>query len=305
MASVPRPSDHTIRFRDLRPDHLDAGSTVIFGAIGSEPRGRLPAWDSLRSTSPDRCVVVTSDSGEGIEVEGAGQVGLRDGPALRALLPAGGTLYLDISGLPHHVWAPLLRAALSTSATVKAIYAEPQRYKPHPSPASPNVFDLSDDFGGLAPLPGFAQLAGPPDDQRTLFVPFLGFEGSRPRHLAMQLDPTPKVVPIVGVPGFRVEYPTFTIACNRLLLDEYQAHAEVRLARASCPFEAVSRLRELRVDYPGHYLYLAPVGTKPHSLGVVMFALENPSDCEILYDHPLRKTGRTRGIGLVHIYTLT
>jgi hypothetical protein len=182
------------------------------------------------------------------------------------------------------------------------VYVEPEDYRPHPSPASATLFDLSDGFRGLEPLPGFANLAGPARERDALFVPFLGFEGTRARYLALTLDPMPPVIPVVGVPGFRAEYPQITAYSNEAFLRETRSSAEIRLARASCPFDAYSALEEIRKDHPGAFLYLAPIGTKPHALGAVWYAIDHPSDTEIMYDNPIRKVARTSGIKTAHIY---
>jgi hypothetical protein len=108
----------------------------------------------------------------------------------------------------------------------------------------------------------------------------------------------------VGVPGFRIEYPQITHASNEDFLNEYRAHANVRLARASCPFEAFEALSELHRDCSGRYMYIAPVGTKPHALGAICYALKNPDTTEIMYDNPVRKPGRTAGVRTFHIYKL-
>jgi len=261
----------------------------------------------MRQAALDRCVVIQSQAREHILVaDRAGtavNISLLDEPALDRLMSAD-PMYLDISGLAHHVWAPLISAARRMKRRLRVIYAEPDSYRPHPSPASPTVFDLSTGFEGVAPLPGFARLSGPVDETKMLLVALLGFEGSRPEHLALEIDSIPTVVPIVGVPGFRIEFPTFTVACNRPFLDEYRAHGNIRLARASCPFEAFETLVQLKEEYPDYYMYLAPIGTKPHSLGAVWFALENPTTTELLYDHPIRKPGRTEGLGIIHIYEM-
>ena len=305
---LPLPVQHTRRYEFLTDSDIKHDAHILFAANTIESRAQLPLWASLRTGSPERCVVVEAQEHEHehIRADARGNVrnvALRDEADLGDLLNCG-TLYLDISGLSHHVWAPILKIALSKVAALYVVYVEPEHYKPHPSPASPSVFDLSREFKGLAPLPGFARLSGPADEEKTLLVAFLGFEGNRPLHLALQLDPVPTVIPVIGVPGFRIQYPAFSFACNREFLEEYQAHGEIRLARASCPFEAYQTLRDLVQDYPDHYVYIAPVGTKPHSLGAVHFAIENPETTEILYDHPVRKSGRTTGVGIVNVYDM-
>lgn len=113
------------------------------------------------------------------------------------------------------------------------------------------------------------------------------------------------MIPVIGVPGFRLEYPTFTVACNRAFISEYRAQGDIRYARASCPFEAYEVLAALHRDFPQHYMYIAPVGTKPHAVGAIWYSIKHPNMTEIVYDHPFRKPGRTDGIGLVHIYSMT
>lgn len=212
---------------------------------------------------------------------------------------------LDISGLSHCVWAPLVRSLFERQITTRVLYVEPNSYKVHPSPASENIFDLSVKFEGSAPLPGFACLSAPPDESKCLFVAPLGFEGNRPERLLLDLDPPPKVIPVVGVPGFKMEYPAFTIGCNRNFLIGYNCSSELRLARASCPFELFNELSDIRKNYPDYYMYLALVGTKPHALGAVLYSIANPDTTEILFDHPVRRKKRTDGISLIHIYNLS
>jgi hypothetical protein len=307
LPPAPLPPNHTRRFRTLSQDDLPANATLIFAADATEQRAQIAAWNDIRRASPERCVAVELQEREHLTAKvGADtlRASLLDEGALNQLV-APDPLYVDISGLAHHVWAPLFSAARRTKRTIHVVYAEPEGYQPHRSPSSPTVFDLSLEFQGVAPLPGFARLSGPVDETRTLLVTLLGFEGSRPKRLALEIDSVPTVIPIVGVPGFRLEYPAFTVACNRPFLEEYRAHANIRLARASCPFEAFKALSQLQEDFPEHYMYLAPIGTKPHSLGAVWFALENPASTELLYDHPVRKPGRSHGVGVIHVYDIS
>ncbi|MGV3517682.1 MAG: hypothetical protein ACO1TH_11340 [Luteitalea sp.] len=286
---------------------LDPAAFYIFAADTTEPRGHLQAWQDATLERATQCICIVSQEEEQVSYrDGEGSLtwaSLRDDQMLLRLV-AGRSVYLDISGLAHHVWVPLLRLALSSAQAVRVVYAEPLNYRRHASPASPALFDLSVAYRGILPLPGMARLAGPLDDTRTLLVTFLGFEGNRARHMALSIDPVPKVVPVIGVPGFQIEYPAFTIASNREFLAEHQAYSDIRWARASCPFSAHETLTSIATDFPQFYMYIAPVGTKPHALGAVQFAIEHPGISELLYDHPVRKAGRTEGVGVTHVYTL-
>lgn len=302
---APAPNEHTRRYNSLAVDDLSDSTKVVVAGNASETRGSLEVWKNLRQKDPERVVMiepageeiarVVSSQSESIEIS------LRDTAGLANLL-ASDQLLIDVSGLPHHVWAPLLRSSRDVTKELRVLYAEPESYRFHLSPSSSTLFDLSEEFRGIGPLPGFAHLSGPENEQKTLFVPMLGFEGSRPESLLMHINPPPKIIPIVGVPGFQMHFPTYTVACNRDLFLEQGVYSEIRLARASCPFEAFEVLQQIKRDYPDHYIYLAPVGTKPHSLAAVWFALENSDMTEIVFDNPTRKTGRTKGVGIIHIY---
>jgi hypothetical protein len=229
---------------------------------------------------------------------------LLDTAGLTSIFQGATSAYLDISGLSHAVWAPLVRSGLTVLDRFYATYVEPDEYKRHPSPTSVSQFDLSDGFGGVSPLPTFARLSGPPDESDSIFVALLGFEGTRARFVANSLDPVPTAYALVGLPGFRPEYPQYALMSNEEFLAENKAHANVRYAAASCPFECMDVLSDIHREHPGSYMYLAPVGTKPHALGAILYSIANPQSTELMYDHPQRKRDRTSGVGQMHIYSL-
>jgi hypothetical protein len=212
--------------------------------------------------------------------------------------------YLDITGLAHHIWAPLLRAALIERVALSAIYVEPEDYRPNPSAGESDIFDLSSRINGISPIPGFASLSEPLEDG-VCFVPLLGFEGARFSYLLEQVQPPGgKTVPIVGVPGFRVEYPFHTYQGNRTALLETRSWHNIRFAKANCPFTLVSVLQDIAAEYGSDHLKIAPIGTKPHALGAVLFVLSTDRQAELVYDHPIRKPERTTGSGRVLQYPL-
>ncbi len=306
-SNFPEPYSHTTRFENVELSDILTNETIIVAGGATEVRGQLSLWNDIRTSGSNQLVSLIPIDNESVSVIIVGEdeytLCLRDEQHLDQMTNKD-RLLIDISGLPHNVWAPLLKSAHKQNIPTRVLYVEPESYKPHPSPASATLFDLSVDFLGLAPLPGFVRLSGPPDEDKCIFVAMLGFEGNRPERLVLQIDPTPKVIPVVGAPGFQLEFPAFTIVCNRVLLEDYRAHSELRYARASCPFEAYSQLEKIHKDYPDYYMYIAPVGTKPHSLGVIWYCLNNPTNTEIMFDYPIRKTGRTKGIGVIHIYDL-
>jgi len=204
------------------------------------------------------------------------------------------TIYLDVTGLRHPTWAVLLRGALEARENLVVVYVEPRDYRPSLAPTDTDIYDLSESIEGLAPLPGFASLREMGD--QSCFVPLLGFEGARVSYLISQLEPAGgKIIPVVGVPGFRPEYPFATYVGNRIPMLHTEAWKKVRYAVANCPFDLYYTLEEIATEFPHHILKIAPIGTKPHALGAVLYAIANPESVELVYDHPIRKARRTEG----------
>lgn len=204
-------------------------------------------------------------------------------------------VYLDITGLAHHIWAPLLRAFLAVRSRLCIIYAEPFDYRYNVLPTEGDIFDLSERITGIAPIPGFSTLREAAEE-KVCFVPILGFEGRRFAYMVEQVQPPgDKIVPIVGVPGFRPEFPFHAFFCNQAVLRESRSWRQVRYATANDPFSLYYLLEDVNREYPNHLMKVAPIGTKPHALGAVLFAIAAVDRVELVYDHPLRKAKRTLG----------
>jgi hypothetical protein len=214
------------------------------------------------------------------------------------------TVYIDVTGLRHHVWAPLLRSALGCVSNVIAVYVEPGDYRPSIRPTEGDIYDLSERITGIAPIPGFARLRDAGDN--VCLVVLLGFEGTRAAYIIEQTQaPADNIVPVVGVPGFRLEYPFATFLGNRGPLIDTKAWKNVRFATANCPFSVFYALQDIEDRYPGHTLKIAPIGTKPHAIGAVLFAIIRGQNVELVYDHPVRKKERTTGTSRLLAYRVS
>lgn len=213
-----------------------------------------------------------------------------------------GKIAIDLTSLENRVWAPLVRALIGLRADFIALYAEPDDYRKGDLPG--NVYDLSGGRG-IEPLPGFAQISRRRNDEGH-FAPLLGFEGARLSHIYDQEEvEVSRSFPVIGSPGFRIEYPAITYVANQSMLELAHMHQRVELAQASCPFEAYGALQRIRERVGDHHLRVAPIGTKPHALGAILFAIANPAGTEIVYDHPKRTQGRTSGTRRVYVYEIS
>ena len=300
-------------FTEVLPDTSDLDippNAVFITGISCEERSRhCEDWECRRNDV--RFVHITSQDPSKIRLNISGkedeEIILRSSRQLSDFLKkvTVPNIYLDITGLAHHVWAPLVKAARIGGIPTKIVYVEPGDYRSSSTPTEGAIFDLSEKISGLAPLPGFVALSREMDED-ALFVPLLGFEGTRLAYMLENVQPQRNnIYPIIGTPGFRPQYPFFTYLGNKTQLLETRAWKNVRYARANCPFSVYGVLERLVMEYPRTQLKIAPIGTKPHALGAVLFYIDHPAIVELIYDHPIRKAKRTEGKSRVCIYDLS
>lgn len=216
----------------------------------------------------------------------------------------GQPVYVDITGLSHHVWMPILRALIERAFTIFCLYSEPAKYTANPYPKPGEFYNLSERVRGFDPIPAFARIPSKRGGTPVL-IPLLGFEGVRFRHLLEKLEPNEHdLKPLVGVPGFEIDYPFQTYEGNSELLVSTRSWQRVEYVDAACPFAVHAALVQVRHGKPGRLFQLAAIGTKPHALGAMLFALSD-GNCEILHDHPIRKKNRTTGAAKCHLYDVT
>ena len=294
---------------------LRPGCTYIYGT-SVEDRSFHPEWWEKKATdvtfarfSSFETLAVPDFSRCEVDVNGSKLgLALRGGEGLRAFINniADASVYIDITGLPHHVWAPLVRATLAEGRSLAVVYVEPASYAYSRAPTEAEIFDLSEQIYGLLPIPGFSTLAEPDNEESVVFVPLLGFEGQRLAYVLEQVQPPGnKTIPVIGVPGFRPEYPFHTYQGNKNILLSNNMHTRVRYAIANSAFSVFYLLQSISEEFPEDLLKVAPIGTKPHALGAIMFALHSKRPVEIVYDHPIRKSGRTTGAANILEYEVS
>ena len=123
----------------------------------SEPRSIHPSeWEAREGGA--RFVKVLPQQGMSFKTEGAiaSIVQLRSATQMTEFTrKIGEDLYLNITGLPHHIWAAILKWAVALGVTVHALYVEPLGYLPSGASADSIIFDLSERIEGISTLPGF------------------------------------------------------------------------------------------------------------------------------------------------------
>ena len=292
--------------RALRPQD---GSLYITGLSVEERSKHTREWESeckdvtfARVAEKDRSTTSVAVGGEP-----AVDVALRSNRELEILLSRRRqtATYLDVTGLSHHVWAPLLRAMRSRPEPSFVVYVEPGDYRFSATPTEVTLFDLSERIGGIEPLPGFVSFGRRVVDT-AIFLPLLGFEGTRLAFMLEEVQPQrEEIYPIVGAPGFRPEYLFYTYLGNKVPLMQTKAWRNIRFATANCPFSVYHVIGAIAEDCRGKKIKIGLIGTKPHALGGVLYHIDHPNDTELLHDFPVRAPDRTTGKSRVCLYDLS
>ncbi|HTM81922.1 hypothetical protein [Asticcacaulis sp.] len=300
-----RSPPHTV-YNERENVTFEVGAILIYGQ--AEYRSQLPARWSAQFDSDRIFEISEGDEFGQIKVDLLpGQTfSFRDNGPLRQWVEdlVGTVIYLDITGLGHHLWMPLLRLLIEGEKDVQCLYTEPGVYTPSLHPKPGDFFDLSERTIGFKPVPTFARIPRR-GSAPNLLIPLLGYEGARFKHLIETFEPSDRdIYPIVGVPGFEIDYPFHAFEGNAGPLSSTRAWQRVDYVDAACPFSVYSYIERARNEWPGRAIQVATIGTKPHALGAMLYALRDNS-CDLLYDHPVRKAGRTGGSGKCHRYDVS
>ena len=215
-------------------------------------------------------------------------------------------VYLDVTGMNCRVAAPILKVLLEEKIEARVVYAEPSDYIVREFQKEGLHKDLSEMVEGVRPLPCFVNLIPYDEDNPPVFVSLLGFEGGRFAYLVSDQNPLDKKIrPIVGVPGYKMHYPYIALWGNRNVLTLRRCWNRLEYAEANSIVDIYFKLENIFQKNHQSRMVVAPIGTKPHAIGAIVYAIKHPNEVEILYDNPKRTLHRTNGVGKVSICDVT
>jgi hypothetical protein len=193
------------------------------------------------------------------------------------------------------------------NADINILYAEPAEYPSKlkfSNEFGKHQFNLSNSSIGYKSLPGFTKTA--PSSEKIHVIALLGFERVRLGQLIQNDEGAyiDSITPIFGVPGFKPSYDKHSAFQNiNILLEKGR---KPMFSSANNPYDTFKVLNLLKQSMPDEVINIAPIGTKPMAIGACIFLLNNLNkNIGILYDHPNKTSGRTKGISNVHRYTLS
>ncbi|MDH6671244.1 hypothetical protein M2277_001894 [Paenibacillus sp. LBL] len=184
------------------------------------------------------------------------------------------------------------------------LYVQPQEYlKSENQWLIPN-FLLSEEHSPVSAIPGFLRLSD--EEKHQMLIVFIGFEGGRFQELCEYLltDGRLDIVPILPMPSFNAGWHMLGIYSNLDTLKSSEAINSLRRVTAWDPFFALAVLEEqYRQFSENNQIIVAPLGTKPHTLATILFAIKY-EDVKVMYDHPRLYRRRSTGIGTTRGFML-
>lgn len=225
--------------------------------------------------------------------------------ALRVRIRGKKRLLIEATSLNCPEILILLRAVIEERVEhVTFLYLEPIEYRRAIKGrlADYRAFDLSNN-SRFQSIHGFmTDLSDLPPGQAVFF---LGFEKARLAQAFEQEEALQgwKSHAVIGVPAFEPawEIDTMSNNINQLASREF-VFQFCSAASVDAAYSLLVRL--LESDKGGNSVLVAPLGTKPHTIGAALFAAEhNAYDrAVVLFDHPQKRSGRSYKIRKWHLY---
>ncbi|WP_331809273.1 hypothetical protein [Winogradskyella poriferorum] len=216
------------------------------------------------------------------------------------------SVLIDITSLSHPVVFYLINILKNkfTPEKLFVCYTEPQKYDKIKTDEVEVKFDLTEKFCEVNSLPGFLRQSD--HNKEKILVTTLGFEGARFTKAFGDVNPARrKTFAIVGFPSFYPSWQYYVYSQNQSTLEQSKATELIYRTTANEPFGVYNILEEIKKNNMSYEITVAPLGTKPHSLGVSMFAVKN-KEILLYYDFPSHgKKIRTVGVGKSFMYNLT
>lgn len=297
---------YTDRYNSLSDLHLEDDSLYIYGN-SDEDRGNAVAQNYFQNHGNNVCFLrlrLSDDDFDEVYDDAGNKYNLRsikDITSVLSMPKIPKLIYLDVTVLHERIIAGIMRYAHINKIEIRIIYVEPLNYMVREFQRAGVYHDLAAEINGIAPLPGFIAIT--PDDNNeipTKLVVFIGFEGGRFTHIYEQYDISgDNVLPIVGAPGYRIEYPFMSLWGNRQIIYHSGAWRNIRYCTANSIVDAYCRLLELIKSEPATMFKVVPIGTKPHTIAALAFALKYSSNIEIVYDNPKLGPRRSNGVGAI------
>ena len=187
-----------------------------------------------------------------------------------------------------------------------ALYVEPKNYSHLQKIEIGNErkFELSDSYLGYKGIPGYLLSLDTGD-----YVAFCcGYEHERIMNAFDYESISSKYATMIfGMPPFNAGWDMNAYESHINFIDN-QSIRNISYCGSTNPLAVIKKLDEMYQSLQGEEkLFVAPLGTKPMSLGACLFIVvsRDRERVALLYDHPRKKPGRSKDIGTWHLYNIS
>jgi hypothetical protein len=201
--------------------------------------------------------------------------------AIRRVTDPSSPVTIDISTFPRDALLLTLRALslMEQPRTIRLIYTEPARYI---------ITQLRAGLRQVKTVPTY--VAPYHADREIRLIIFLGFERDRALGLWESVEPH-ETIAIIGRPAYHDEWAGEAERINAALLSRLPA-SNIRHVDPRDPFATSTLLESILIDgglWMKHNYYVAPLGTKPETVGLSYYWLKNPGTSTVIYASPIER----------------
>ena len=209
-----------------------------------------------------------------------------------------------------------------TVQKIQMLYVEPKEYSfKNNSVSQFDDFTLSSAFKEFPPVPGFTIMTYAREEYDELdeedegiereeveLIAFLGFEKARLGHIFRADDGATyhKFTPVIPLPGFRPGWENRTLDNHLKFFAPQFRTSQIEYVSANNPYQSYKLLKDF--SRTRKKFRIAPIGTKPNSIGCAIFLINNEDNDDVnsglLFDFPVKLEKRSKGIGKINLYTL-
>mgnify|MGYP006923210500 CR=1 FL=1 len=164
-------------------------------------------------------------------------------------------------------------------------------------------FDLNSSFWGYNEIPNLKTTTSERGDY--IWIAFLGFEGKRAAAVYTEIsDDTNTTIPVITMPSVKPGWSNYAFDANQFLFENAKLYgADIRYINALDPFATYNLIEEVKKENPNRHIVLSPLGTRPVSLGVLLYALRH-EESEVYFDTPKESCSKIISSGRIHIYDI-
>lgn len=208
-----------------------------------------------------------------------------------------------LATLSDFEWDSIISAYAEPIAYIRTQELSPEGILDNGVRKAKGAFDLNTSFWGYSEIPNLKTVTNKRD--KYIWIAFLGFEGKRAAAVYQEIsDDSSITIPVITVPSIRPGWATVAFDSNQNLFENARLSCQsIEYIDALSPFAAYNLIEKIQNKYPKRHIVLSPLGTRPISLGVLLYALKH-EESEVYYDTPKASKSKINNAGKVHLYDL-